>query len=121
MKIGQSWTTVLKEQAEKATSKVNGAATNGDVGSEESREEGQSNGVAVVDTAQRKEVLTQSLFDVLLLQSSFELQISTDDELGKLGGKLEEEADLDSASRKRLQTAAKEYWKRTSLLFGLLA
>ncbi|TVY58072.1 hypothetical protein LSUE1_G009451, partial [Lachnellula suecica] len=120
--IGNSWSTALKEQDEKAASKVNGAATNGEAESEEPEEERQTNGVEVVDPIQRKQVLTQFLFDVLLLQSSFELQnVETDDELQKLGGELEQQAELDSASRKRLQQAAKEYWKRTSLLFGLLA
>jgi hypothetical protein len=119
--LSSSWSKALKEHEEKAASKVNGASTNGDVESEEPKEEAQSNGIEVIDPAQRKEVLTQSLFDVLLLQSSFELPNVADDELQKLAGKLEEQIELDSAARKRLQQGAKEYWKRTSLLFGLLA
>ncbi|TVY20146.1 hypothetical protein LARI1_G001430 [Lachnellula arida] len=116
----RSWLGTLKDQEEKAASQTNGATTNGEVGPEEAQEE-QSNGVEVVDPVHRKEVLLQSLFDVLLLQSSFELPAAADDELQKLGGKLEEQVDLESTSRKRLQQAAKDYWKRTGLLFGLLA
>jgi hypothetical protein len=119
--LSSSWSKALKEHEEKAAIKVNGASTNGDVESEEPKEEAQSNGIEVIDPAQRKEVLTQSLFDVLLLQSSFELPNVAEDELQKLAGKLEEQIELDSAVRKRLQQGAKEYWKRTSLLFGLLA
>jgi conserved oligomeric Golgi complex subunit 1 len=120
--LGNSWSTALKEQEEKVASKTNGDTPNGEVDSEEPNEEGQSNGVeVVVDPALRKDVLIQSLFDILLLQSSFNLpNLAADDELQKLGGTLEEQIDLEAASRKRLQQAAKDYWKRTSLLFGLL-
>ncbi|TVY28624.1 Uncharacterized protein LHYA1_G002353 [Lachnellula hyalina] len=109
--LGRSWFRALKDQEEKAASQTNGATTDGEADSHEAKEE--SNGVEVVDPVHRKEVLIQSLFDVLLLQSSFELPVAVDDELQKLGGKLEEQVDLESASRKRIQQAAKDYWKRT--------
>ncbi|TVY32277.1 Uncharacterized protein LSUB1_G008823 [Lachnellula subtilissima] len=95
--LGRSWFRALKEQEEKAASQTNGATTNGEADSDEAKEE-ESNGVEVVDSVHRKEVLIQSLFDVLLLQSSFELPVAVDDELQKLGGKLEEQVDLESAS-----------------------
>lgn len=118
--LARSWFGTLKDQEEKAASLTNGATTNGEVDPDEAKEE-QSNGVEVVDPVHRREVLIQSLFDVLLLQSSFELPVAADDEFQKLGVKLEEQVDLESTSRKRLQQAAKDYWKRTVLLFGLLA
>lgn len=71
---------------------------------------------------QTKDVLIQSLFDTLMLLQAFGLsEISTDDELVDLGQELKKRTKLEAGSRKRLESAAKEYWKRTSLLFGLLA
>jgi hypothetical protein len=67
------------------------------------------------------DVLIQTLFDILLLQNAFEVHNSTVDELVKLGESVEKKVELDAAAKKRVLSAAKEYWKRTSLLFGLLA
>lgn len=135
--IGSSWSMALNEQ-EKETreaNKTNGATTNREAESDEHKEEEANdievetndievvtNDIEVSDPSQRKEVFTQFLFDVLLLQSSFGLaKVPVEDELQNLAGKLEKQIDLEASSQKRIQQAAKEYWKRTRLLFGLLA
>ncbi|PVH81655.1 hypothetical protein DL98DRAFT_514515 [Cadophora sp. DSE1049] len=110
------------EEALKAKAEVNGT-TNGEksidgqgtVDGEEKSAEVQ----AVVE--KNDDVLIQTLFDILLLQSAFEIQGSDIDELVKLAESVEGKTELDSAAKKRVLGAAKEYWKRTALLFGLLA
>ncbi|CZS93651.1 uncharacterized protein RAG0_03833 [Rhynchosporium agropyri] len=67
------------------------------------------------------DVLIQTLFDILLLQSAFDVPETEGDRLFELSGNVEERIELDAAAKKRIHSAAKEYWKRTALLFGLLA
>ncbi|CZR59109.1 uncharacterized protein PAC_09001 [Phialocephala subalpina] len=144
--LAERWNEALKEQKEIKETKVNGTATNGDVtaakhtdgaegavSSEAKEESSGTNGTGkaealevagVVDASVRKDMATQSLFDILLLQSAFETPESTtvfEEGLERLEITLESQTDLDAASSKRLQQGAKEYWKRTNLLFGLLA
>ncbi len=137
--IGRQWTATLEEK--KGDVKANGLAksrllseedspVNGDSDTEESSANGDSQkdnpepkaSTTHVVEVPNEEVLIQSLFDTLLLHSAFEtLVTSSEDRLLALGKILETQIKLEAASRKRLQQAAKEYWKRTSLLFGLLA
>ncbi|CAL3965717.1 unnamed protein product [Diplocarpon coronariae] len=130
--IGQGWSEALISRVE---AKVNGAtegeetisgvetnhvedSTNGDERNEP-KEEAPTETVEVPKT---DDVSIQSLFDVLLLQSAFERpDPGSEDGLITLGSTMEEKLELDAAARKRLRVSAKEYWKRTSLLFGLLA
>ncbi|PBP20271.1 hypothetical protein BUE80_DR008891 [Diplocarpon rosae] len=75
-----------------------------------------------IEVTKTSDVSIQSLFDVLLLQSALELpDPGAEDGLVTLGSTMEEKLELDAAARKRLRVSAKDYWKRTSLLFGLLA
>jgi hypothetical protein len=78
---------------------------------------------AEIDDAEEKndDILIQALFDILLLQSAFRLADVGADGLVKLGGSIEEKIGIHAAAKKRIIGAAKEYWKRTALLFGLLA
>ncbi|KAI0856602.1 hypothetical protein F4860DRAFT_397814 [Xylaria cubensis] len=69
-----------------------------------------------------KDVFIQWLFDVYLLQHY--LGIGNDDSdkiLKDLASEVLEKTGLDTESDNRLVRASREYWKRTSLLFGLLA
>lgn len=113
--LGYGWASALKNQD---SAKANGITTNGvDTESPDDRYE---NGVG--DTEKSKDVMIQALFDILVLESSLEIaSLSSQDQLKALESTVESRIDLDPGSRKRLQQAAKEYWKRTSLLFGLLA
>jgi len=116
--LGHRWNSALKTEEEKSN-KVNGTTTNGDVDSKDHEE---SEAADTADAERRKDVLIQSLFDALVLQSSLELaDSSAEDHLQTLTKTIDRQVGFDTAARKRLQQGAKEYWKRTSLLFGLLA
>ena len=121
--LGREWNASLKAQKERGGSKVNelktnGTVTNGDI--EDAAEVDQNGGTEVVDAQKRKDVLIQSTFDIFILQFSLELSSSTEDELQALVNTVESQVELSSLAKKRLHNAAKEYWKRTGLLFGLL-
>ncbi|KAI0440193.1 hypothetical protein F4803DRAFT_528441 [Xylaria telfairii] len=69
-----------------------------------------------------KDVFIQWLFDVYLLQHYLDAGNSGSDKILKdLASEVSEKAGLDTAVDNRLVKASQEYWKRTSLLFGLLA
>jgi hypothetical protein len=133
--IGQRWAASLKTLEVKQSSTVNGETAKAQDGTVPGEIDGKSvNGEleaeehkvnetedAVSDDT-RKEILIQSLFDMLVLQCSFEVSETIhEDALKFLENTMESRLELEAASRKRLQQAAKDYWKRTSLLFGLLA
>nr|OQO23060.1 hypothetical protein B0A51_08414 [Rachicladosporium sp. CCFEE 5018] len=64
---------------------------------------------------------TQRLFDLLYLQHTLSHSQNAPHFLDKPRTALQSRANLDEAAQQRLQKSAKEYWKRTYLLFGLLA
>ncbi|KAK6439671.1 hypothetical protein LTR95_004113 [Oleoguttula sp. CCFEE 5521] len=64
---------------------------------------------------------TQRLFDILYLQLPLTHPSDSANPLDKARIVLQSRAQLDGAAQQRLQKSAKEYWKRTYLLFGLLA
>ncbi|KAI6858640.1 hypothetical protein KC323_g6893 [Hortaea werneckii] len=74
------------------------------------------------DTKSRK-LLLQSLFNVLYLCRVMDTRqtVKDDDSLYAYAKRARELAELDDATYERLQKNAGEYWKRTYLLFGLLA
>lgn len=92
---------------------------------------GTTNGDSIVENGEEtnntkdtmsKDALIQALFDILLLEAALEIPGSSISVgLNSLRGSIEGQVDLDPESRKRLQQASREYWKRSSLLFGLLA
>ncbi|KAH6684149.1 hypothetical protein B0J14DRAFT_572250 [Halenospora varia] len=87
--IGRTWKEVFDAKAEEEVVKVNGTASNGeaepDAEAAPTADEAHTNGDET-KAVKRKEVLTQSLFDTLLLQSAFELSDkNVDDELQALG------------------------------------
>ncbi|KAJ9149601.1 Sphingolipid c9-methyltransferase [Coniochaeta hoffmannii] len=93
---------------------------------EELNGDGDSTATAVPETksGEHKEVLIQWLFDVSYLGCGLGLPASTQSApqgLKELEVSLFERTKLDSHARQRISKAADEYWKRTSLLFGLLA
>ncbi|KAM7202135.1 oligomeric Golgi complex subunit 1, partial [Naviculisporaceae sp. PSN 640] len=68
---------------------------------------------------QRKDLLVQWVFDLLYLGQF--LDLDGDGELKRLQEKVYETSGLEnSQARERLVKTSQEYWKRTSLLFGLL-
>ncbi|KAI0481701.1 hypothetical protein F4859DRAFT_430950 [Xylaria cf. heliscus] len=74
------------------------------------------------ETSERsKDVFIQWLFDVYLLQHYLDVGNSDSDKILKdLALEVLEKTGLDTEADNRLTKASREYWKRTSLLFGLL-
>ncbi|KAB5569987.1 hypothetical protein GE09DRAFT_957286 [Coniochaeta sp. 2T2.1] len=75
-----------------------------------------------LEPQEQRDVLVQWLFDITYLRCglavpSFE---SPAEGLKELEDMVFKETDLDTSSRQRITKASQEYWKRTSLLFGLL-
>jgi len=72
----------------------------------------------------QKQIATQTLYDALYLQRL--LTVSTTakqngNELQDVIGRLEEKAELESASVERLQKSSMDYYKKTYLLFAILS
>ncbi|TLD29334.1 hypothetical protein PspLS_03962 [Pyricularia sp. CBS 133598] len=114
---------------EKKPERSEGADADEDEGAREdkdktaSTENDQAEDKAAVSTEQRKELFTQWLYDVLFLQGSLgSVKGPSKDELKDLEEAIYKQTELgNDAARKQISKSAQEYWKRTSLLFGLLA
>ena len=63
----------------------------------------------------------QLYFDSVYLNDAFAVQHSERSQLTEVLGTLRSSLDLPAKATKNLENAAREYWKRTQLLFGLLA
>ncbi len=111
--LGSLWLASLKPQWGNEPDKLNGA-TNGGASPRED--------IGVNDAAEgtkSKEVLIQVLFDAVVLQNALEVPNPvTLDLLKHLESQIQEQIELDQTSRKRIQQSAKEYWRRSNLLFG---
>ncbi|EEY20789.1 predicted protein [Verticillium alfalfae VaMs.102] len=74
---------------------------------------------------QRQDLFTQWFFDIHLFECAFGPAAdgaSTASELAALGDKVYSHTGLDGAeARKRIAASSREHWRKTSLLFGLLA
>jgi hypothetical protein len=68
---------------------------------------------------ERKDLLVQWLFDILYLRCCL-TPSSSADELKRLEEAVHKHTGLDKSAVDRMTKASQEYWKRTSLLFGLL-
>ncbi|KAK1826928.1 putative sphingolipid c9-methyltransferase [Podospora conica] len=101
------------------------AAAEGEEGAEEEEgkdEEGEDEALAEQQerVQQRRDLFVQWLFDVAYLRCCLDTPESG--ELAELEDVVYEKSGLEStAARERVARGAQEYWKRTSLLFGLLA
>ncbi|KAB5515443.1 hypothetical protein GE09DRAFT_1263199 [Coniochaeta sp. 2T2.1] len=69
-----------------------------------------------------KDLLIQWVFDIAYLRCGLTVPSSKSlaEGLKELEDMVFKETDLDTSSRQRITKASQEYWKRTSLLFGLL-
>ncbi|RFU32234.1 hypothetical protein B7463_g4110, partial [Scytalidium lignicola] len=113
LEIGDAWKLALDSQVQSESKEDNPPDSDAALETEK---------VQKTDAEKRKEVLIQWLFDIFVLESSLESSsLPAVDKLEKLEKTISSQLELDSASRKRLQQGSKEYWKRTNLLFGLLA
>ena len=88
-----------------------------DADAKENRSDGEN---ATVDT--RRDRLVQCMFDFLYLQCVFATGGGGKaGKLDRLTEAMKERAELDATAQERLRKSANDYWKRTYLLFGLLA
>ncbi|TGO19954.1 hypothetical protein BPAE_0328g00070 [Botrytis paeoniae] len=122
--VGDQWSMTLKEKEEEAS---NGTTDSPTEAPETDTEEKEGDtpapaSVVEVDEEKQKDLLKQSLFDIFVLQQALASQ--SDDEENKLknlADEVETKLDLEGREKKRVVNGAAEYWKRCSLLFGLLA
>lgn len=69
----------------------------------------------------QKDLLVQWLFDIAVLRCAVSKPEAATDELQELEEEICKKADLEATmARQRLNKASQEYWKRSSLLFGVL-
>ncbi|KAK8050593.1 hypothetical protein PG994_012323 [Apiospora phragmitis] len=89
----------------------------------EKEESDKSSGAATKETSdsgQRQDLLIQWLYDIHLLKVYLGTSETPNEELKKLADEVFKETSLEDGASERLRKATQEYWRRTSLLFGLL-
>lgn len=131
--LSERWTKGLetdhddsKSMAEDKKSADGSENTNsGNADGEEAAEEEENNAEeaedAVIAGKLRKDLLVQWLFDLAILRCSIGTSGAAD-ELKGLEDAILKKTDVDdTATRQRLNKASLEFWKRSSLLFGLLS
>ncbi|KAJ9154847.1 Conserved oligomeric Golgi complex subunit 1 [Pleurostoma richardsiae] len=116
----------IAEQEQGTAASADTPAQDGDDGSGKEKEISQEDPApglpSSVSPEQRNDLLVQWLFDILMLRCSFDTPGgSPADEVKRLEEDVYQQTGLESAERQRLTKASQDYWKRTSLLFGLLA
>lgn len=119
------------ESLSNSTSSASTSSTSSDNStdsSESENKEGSSKSSESSDQQPSPELLRdwkiQLIFDSIYLQRALATKGDSDDnknELSNVIDKIQEDVDLNKEFSKGLKKAAQEYWKRTELLFGLLA
>ncbi|KAF7944464.1 hypothetical protein EAE96_010855 [Botrytis aclada] len=121
--IGDQWSIALKEKEEVASDGTNEPPTEAP-GTDVEKNEGDAPApapVVEVDEEKQKDLLKQSLFDIFVLQKALASQSDAEEnKLKNLADEVEAKLDLEGREKKRVVNGAAEYWKRCSLLFGLL-
>lgn len=69
----------------------------------------------------KKDILVQWLYDIYLLQTCLNTPSGPATSLEKLGEEVCEKTGLPKEAKEQMVKTSQEFWKRTSLLFGLLA
>lgn len=128
--VEDQWSKALKEKEEEPSNGISGSPTNAPKTDAEEKEGGAPApapaptpaAVVEVDEEKQKDLLKQSLFDISVLQQALASQSDDkENKLKNLADEVEGKLDLEARERKRVVNGAAEYWKRCSLLFGLLA
>ncbi|KAG4028154.1 hypothetical protein MFRU_024g01240 [Monilinia fructicola] len=117
--IGEQWSNILKEK-ENGNGDNPSTSDTPETESAEAKETEENVPSVEADAEKRNDLLKQSLFDIYLLQQALQSE-NAEDVLKKLGDEVESELKLEASPRKRIAHGATEYWKRSSLLFALLA
>lgn len=132
-RVGERWSEVLEKRemskgvsqaspvSKEATEKEN--STESKEGEEDTSPAADARAESEGDEENYNDLLRQSLFDVFVLQQALQSDTgagTADNHLEKLAEEIERRVGLERALRKRLADGAREYWKRTGLLFGIL-
>ncbi|KUI63153.1 hypothetical protein VP1G_10277 [Cytospora mali] len=125
--LSERWTKALETDVVDGESKVEDEkpAADAENGGEKEAAKEEENGAegtedAAIAEKLRKDLLVQWLFDIAILRCSISTS-ETADELKKLEEAVWKKTDVEGTSaRQRLNKTPQEYWKRSSLLFGLL-
>ncbi|KAF7865743.1 hypothetical protein EAF04_005908 [Stromatinia cepivora] len=130
--VGEKWSIVLSEKVASngtTASSTDTPETEKPAETEEPEKEVHSPVDVELDEEKQKDLLKQYLFDIFVLQQAFALQpiqsgdmekVITGLKLKGLSDEIESKLKLEMQERKRVGSGAKEYWKRTGLLFGFL-
>ncbi|TGO40007.1 hypothetical protein BHYA_0044g00490 [Botrytis hyacinthi] len=124
--VGDQWSIALKEREEAASNGTTDSPTEFPETDAE-KQEGDAPAptpapVVEVDEEKQKDLLKQSLFDIFVLQQALASQSDDkENKLKNLADEVEAKLDLEGREKKRVVNGAAEYWKRCSLLYGLLA
>ncbi|QSZ37883.1 hypothetical protein DSL72_008983 [Monilinia vaccinii-corymbosi] len=116
--VGEQWSTILKE--EEITTGTTASTIDAPQTESGATTETEEKLPPVEDEEKRKDLLTQSLFDIFLLQQALQAG-NPENPLKNLEDELASELKLELSATKRIFHGATDYWKRTSLLFALLA
>jgi len=122
--LSQIWSVALQgldegDSAEVVEKKSNGVVVNGDTETEPT-EIAHSQVKQALGPGEKDDILTQYLFDLYVLENILDTNSGTTSSLKSIGNSIETQLGLDGQVSTRLRNVAQEYWKRTSLLFGLL-
>ncbi|KAI1768768.1 hypothetical protein GGR53DRAFT_351864 [Hypoxylon sp. FL1150] len=91
-------------------------------GTAEASEDLPENGKNVPRKSEKsKDIFIQWFYDIHLLQQCLGAEVSSEESFKAFVEEAFEKTGLESGAKDRLAKASQEYWKRTSLLFGLLA
>jgi hypothetical protein len=121
-KLDETVETQENESGPKATGDEARLAKEADEKTEEDDEKSAETVQPKNDTAElQKDILIQWLYDILLFQISLSTTGGSDVNITKLADEVFKKAELSNEARERMVKTSQDYWKRTSLLFGLLA
>ncbi|KAK8055483.1 sphingolipid c9-methyltransferase [Apiospora rasikravindrae] len=116
----------LPDEGEKGESEKegkDGKSEGDDTPGDEKEEADKTSGAAIKETSdagQRQDLLIQWLYDIHLLKVYLGTGETPNEELKKLADEVLKKTGLEDGASERLRKATQEYWRRTSLLFGLL-
>ncbi|KAI9746404.1 MAG: hypothetical protein M1818_000117 [Claussenomyces sp. TS43310] len=122
----ERWVTLLDVRDDAETAFVNGSKDDDKIdGTVKTAEDTETDSdpkkeqIPELEKRGQQDLFTQTFFDLLILKHC--LWTLSAESMSKLEERLRCRIDLSATAFDRLQRGAEEYWKRTSLLFGLLA
>lgn len=90
-------------------------------GSSEAAENSAKDEKTLEESEKSKDVYIQWLYDIHLIMQCLGPDVSSEESFKAFVGEIFEKTGLENEAKDKLAKTSQEYWKRTSLLFGLLA